>query len=87
MWQGPFCTGMSSADCTAVGLAWPAMALWGPESISRVVLTAKAGAWGWLYLPSPWNAQVLKDALGSSFPIKQIEQACTFDKLLTSIQI
>lgn len=36
----------SKADCTSV-------ALWRPESISKVGLIAGAGAWGLLYLPSP----------------------------------
>lgn len=69
-----FAWGCLQQIVTAVGLAWPAMALWGPESISKVVLTAQAGARGLRYLPSPRRGQALKGALRSSFPVQQMSR-------------
>lgn len=63
------------------------MALWGPERISKVVVTARAGATGMALPPVSWETASPKGWIGIQLPHLTDEQVWAFDKLLTSIQI
>jgi len=76
---------MSPADCTVAGLAQAAVALRGPESIGKMVLTEGPAAPGRLYLPLDRASP--EGCPGIQLPRPMHEQAWAFDKLLTSTQI